>query len=83
MQRRLNKLTQVVLGQKQTIASIRHDPVMHPLVKTGENSLIPIIYRAAEAWRTMKKQEPSKLQYSLKLALFNHLLLSFHERLQQ
>ncbi|CAE7343003.1 unnamed protein product, partial [Symbiodinium sp. CCMP2456] len=85
LQYHLRKLTQVVLRQERTLASVRQDLVMHLFVKTGEDSgnIIPTLFRAAEVWREMKEQEPAKIQYSLKIMLFKQLLMSLHERLQE
>ncbi|CAE7396999.1 unnamed protein product, partial [Symbiodinium sp. CCMP2456] len=85
LQYHLRKLTQVVLRQERTLASVRQDLVMHLFVKTGEDSgnIIPTLFRAAEVWREMKEQEPTKIQYSLKIMLFKQLLMSLHERLQE
>ncbi|CAE7940093.1 unnamed protein product [Symbiodinium necroappetens] len=68
------KLTQLVLRQEQTLASLRQDMVMHLFMKNGESGMIPILCETEEA--------PSKLSYSLKIALFKQLLITMHERLE-
>ena len=75
------KLTQLVLRQEQTLASLRQDMVMHLFMKNGESGMIPVLCDAATKWRTTKEEEPTKLSYSLKLALFKQLLITLHERL--
>ena len=64
------KLTQLVLRQEQTLASRRQDMVMHLFMKNGESGMIPILCETATKWRTTKEEAPSKLSYSLKIALF-------------
>ena len=79
----MHKLTQLVLRQEQTLASLRQDMVMHLFMKSGEKGMVPVLCDTAAKWRATKEAEPDKLSYSLKLALFKQLLISMHERLTE
>ena len=81
LESKVHKLTQLVLRQEQTLASLRQDMVMHLFMKNGESGMIPVLCDAATKWRTTKAEEPTRLSYSLKLALFKQLLITLHERL--
>eukprot|EP00439_Symbiodinium_sp_Y106_P079800 s745_g18.t1 len=54
---------------------------MYLFVRIGPNGLIPILCQTAEKWRLLRETEPTKLTYSLKMALFKQLLISLHEGL--
>ena len=80
MEDRIQKLTRA-LRQEQTLASLRQDMTMYLFVRIGPNGLIPILCQTAEKWRLLRETEPTKLTYSLKMALFKQLLISLHEGL--
>ncbi|CAE7642777.1 unnamed protein product, partial [Symbiodinium sp. KB8] len=79
---KVHKLTQLVLRREQTLASLRQDMVMHLFMKNGESGMVPVLCETATKWRTTKEEAPSKLSYSLKIALFKQLLITLHERLE-
>ena len=81
LETKVHRLTQLVLRQEQTLASLRQDMVMHLFMKNGKSGMIPVLCDAANKWRATKEEEPTKLSYSLKLALFKQLLIMLHERL--
>ena len=54
----LQKLTQHVLRQEQTLASLRQDMVMHLFMKNGETGTVPGLCDTAAKWRTTKEEEP-------------------------
>ncbi|CAE7591001.1 unnamed protein product [Symbiodinium sp. CCMP2592] len=81
MEHRMNKLTQLVLRQEQIISAIRQDMVLYLFVRSGTEGMVPVLCEAAEKWRRMKEEEPEKISFSLKLAMFKQLLISLHQRL--
>ncbi|CAE6947708.1 unnamed protein product [Symbiodinium sp. CCMP2592] len=50
-------------------------------VRSGADGMVPVLCDAAEKWRKMKEEEPEKISFSLKLAMFKQLLISLHQRL--
>ena len=71
----MDRLTQMVLRQEQTLSALRQDLMLYLFVRSGEQGMIPILCQAAEKWRAIKEETPEKLGYSLKLAMFKQLML--------
>ena len=80
---RVNTLSQMVLRQEQTIASMRQDTVVYLFIRSGQEGMIPVLCAAADKWRKMKEEKPDQLTYSLKIAMFKQLLISLHQRLSE
>eukprot|EP00439_Symbiodinium_sp_Y106_P052744 s4389_g7.t1 len=80
---RVNTLSQMVLRQEQTLASMRQDTVVYLFIRSGQEGMIPVLCAAADKWRKMKEEKPDQLTYSLKIAMFKQLLISLHQRLSE
>ena len=83
MEERMDRLTQMVLRQEQTLSALRQDLMLYLFVRSGEQGMIPILCQAAEKWRAIKEETPEKLGYSLKLAMFKQLMITLQERLTE
>ena len=69
LETKVQKLTQLVLRQEQTLASLRQDMVMHLFMKNGESGMVPVLCDTAAKWRITKEEEPGKLLLPQTLSL--------------
>ncbi|CAE7761557.1 unnamed protein product [Symbiodinium sp. KB8] len=83
IEERMDRLTQMVLRQEQTLSALRQDLMLYLFVRNGEQGMIPVLCQAAEKWRNLKEEAPEKLGYSLKLAMFKQLMITLQERLTE
>ena len=83
LEERMDRLTQMVLRQEQTLSALRQDLMLYLFVRSGEQGMIPILCQAADKWRQLKEETPEKLGYSLKLAMFKQLMITLQERLTE
>ena len=79
----MDRLTQMVLRQEQTLSALRQDLMLYLFVRNGEQGMIPVLCQAADKWRSLKEETPEKLEYSLKLAMFKQLMITLQERLTE
>ena len=54
---RVNTLSQMVLRQEQTIASMRQDTVVYLFIRSGQEGMIPVLCEAADKWRKAEGRE--------------------------
>ncbi|CAE7864971.1 unnamed protein product [Symbiodinium necroappetens] len=54
---KVHKLTQLVLRQEQTLASLRQDMVMHLFMKNGESGMVPVLCETVTLEAASKKEE--------------------------
>ncbi|CAE7669588.1 unnamed protein product, partial [Symbiodinium necroappetens] len=71
LEERMDRLTQMILRQEQTLSALRQDLMLYLF---GEQGMIPIL---------CQEEAPEKLGYSLKLAMFKQLMITLQERLTE
>ena len=79
----LQMLAKLVLRHDQDIRTIKLDTCFHLYAQTGPGSIIPILYRDANKWKSMKEKNPAEFNSSLRETLMRSLLGEMQARLQK